>query len=238
MNILELSKGKNTNTQIDDFTSKKRKKKLIIILSIVVGVLLLLLIARLVYAYIMYKIYAKPMVSNDKLVYVFDDETGTLYDASIDNVDYKMAASVGNFPYWNGGLVSTQIFDNTIIDQDNKLVNEIELNLTYSVELDGTVTYYVDVSKIKTNIKGNEIEAIPEKSARIYFTSSLKYIEGNGTVGIGNDVRDLTDSEIREFFEENKASIKDYLEKMWDFFGKDNFKKQDKVVKQKDRNRR
>ena len=225
MNILGLSKGKTTNTRGDDSTSKKRKKKLIIILSIVVGVLLLLLIARLVYAYIMYNKYAKPMVSNDKLVYVSDNETGTLYDASIDDVDYKMAASVGIFPYWNGGLVSTQILDNTIIDQDNKLVNEIELNLTYNVELNGTVTYFVDVSKMKINEKDNEIEVIPEKSARVFFTPELEYIEGNGTVGIGNDVRDLTDSEIREFFEENKASIKDYLEKMWDFFGKDNFKK-------------
>jgi len=238
MNILELSKEKTTNTRVNDSTSKKRKKKLIIILSIVVGVLLLLLIARLVYAYIMYNKYAKPMVSNDKLVYVFDDETGTLYDASIDDADYKMAASVGSFPYWNGGLVSTQIFDSTIIDQDNKLANEIELNLTYNVELNGTVTYYVDISKMKANVKGNEIEAIPEKSARVFFTPELEYIEGQGTVGSGNDVRDLTDSEIREFFEENKSSIKDYLEKMWDFFGKDNFKKQDKVVKQKDRKRR
>lgn len=238
MNILELSKGNNTSIQIDDFTSKKRKKKLIIILSIIVGVLLLLLIIRLVYAYIMYKIYAKPMVSNDKLVYVMDDETGTLYDASIDNADYKMAASVGKFPYWNGGLVSTQILDNTVIDHDNKLANEIELNLTYSVKLDGTVTYFVDVSKMKLNEKVNEIEVIPVKSARIYFTPALEFIEGKGTVGIGNDVRDLTDSEVKEFFEENKSSVKDYLEKMWDFFGKDNFKKQDKAVKQKDRNHR
>ena len=233
-----MKKEKTTNTRVNDSTSKKRKKKLIIILSIVVGVLLLLLIARLVYAYIMYNKYAKPMISNDRLTAVFGDETGAMYQASVDDADYKMAASVGNFPFWNGGLVSTQIFDSTIIDQDNKLANEIELNLTYNVELNGTVTYYVDISKMKANVKGNEIEAIPEKSARVFFTPELEYIEGQGTVGSGNDVRDLTDSEIREFFEENKSSIKDYLEKMWDFFGKDNFKKQDKVVKQKDRKRR
>lgn len=174
----------------------------------------------------MYNSYVKPFISNERLSFDSDSEDGKMYSHISDDLTYAFSVSVGKFPYSNNkGFFSAQLVDGTGYDESDNLITDHTLNLTYNLHFDGTVYYDVCITEYGSGEKENK-----KRNSQIWFTPDMEYVEGYCIDDIeGKDYKNT--DEVREIFEKYKSEIKEHLEMLWDFFGKDNFKSQDKIIR-------
>ena len=226
MNISDISQS--DTVKADKPTKKKIKKKKIIIITLIA----ILTVAAVwftcygIYCLKMYNRYVKPFISNEHLSLDSDSEDGKMYTHFSDDLTYVFSATVGIFPYSNNkGFFSAQLLDGEGYDESDNRITDHTLNLTYSLQFDGTVYYDVYITEYGSGEKKDR-----SRCSQIWFTPDMEYVEGYCIDDIeGKDYKNT--DEVKEVFEKYKNEIKKHLEMLWDFFGKENFKSQDKIVR-------
>ena len=197
----------SNNDEIVIDKEKTNKKKMILIFSLIILLAAIIVSVIFVIDYLhkrsLYNKYAKPLIEyNDMLTKDLKSET-EFYTSDehpeLPNV-YAVSVSDAN-QYVDSGVVLAQVLDPTYFDMKTaKPITKRTYNLHYQVYPDDTAIYYITIK--------DEDKDEYNSTHTIWFTPDMEYIKG-------------ADKEL--YFDANKADIKDRLDKLFDFFGKDNF---------------
>lgn len=220
MNINELSDS-TASVTIADIKKQKSKKFKIMIGSVIV----ILLVAVLIIGYYLhhsqnYKKYVDGIISNDKLELDVDEGGTKLYNYSDPISGIKYVTTHNSVDK----RIQTQALQSVTVDEKLELINNHFLNLiyNYSYESGGEPVYTVNIH-----------ELVPPKNSEDLYDVSV-YVGARITpklelIGCSGDKDDgkteLTDAEAREVFEKYREEIAELLQKMYDFFGEEHFKK-------------
>ncbi len=190
----------SNNDEIVIDKEKTNKKKLILIISSIILLAAIIFSVIFVIDYLhkrsLYDKYAKPFAENEMLTKANDN--GYYDTRDHPELPQSYGASISELDEFDKyGIALVQVLDPTYYDEKTaKPITKRTYNLCYQVYPDETSEFYVIIHD----------EGKDDKT--IWFTPDMEYIKG-------------ADKEL--YFDANKADIKDRLDKLFDFFGKDNF---------------
>lgn len=220
------------SSSVIDLSKKKRfkvtKGKIILLIVIILAVVSVPLCKYLKIYFKYSKLknrYVEPIISNKKMQRTFDDEDATMYAYSPEGEPYTFSITQSKYPY-DISVLMTQVVDSTVFGYHNDLQNSIEYNLIYELTLDGDVSYSIRIDELHQLSTG---EVDTARSTNVYFTPEFEFIEGTSYDRENKKMR--SQQEIKSYYQAHLSDVKNRVEKMWNFFGKSNFKPQGKIVK-------
>lgn len=225
MNINELS---DMSAKIDTKGSeeiKKSKAK-----KIIIAVILLLLIAGIAFlGYFIYckqneKKYADPFIDNPKLALLSNsnEDINDLYSFNDTQEPIIYTATKGSFPKYEPFLIQAQATQGTVVSETNELKSTYTISVIYQLTFQREPGFLVWVDEIEPSKEMNAISE-PTVTSNIRITSDGEFISGE-VIKISDESK-YSQEDTKAFFEKYKDEIKKMQQKLYGFFGEDNFVK-------------
>ena len=187
---------------------RKKKHKLIKILVIIVIVVALLFLAYYLFWKHQEKKYADPLKANDKLLEASYGDNGYVCEEG----GYTYQVGYFDFPKWDWAL-NVSVFNDTVVDENWNLLTDTRVNLDVHIDILGKVKYYVQIAELTGDASG-----IQDDNFGAYYIDS----DGNMLECLGEDDNKPFNNMADNYYEKHKAEVIDMLNKLYDFFGKDN----------------
>ena len=188
---------------------RKKKHKLIKILVIIVIVAALLFLAYYLFWKHQENKYADPLFSNPKLI-SSDGDDYKYSSYHTDELTYQVCYF--DFPKWDWALYASVLTD-TVVDENWNLLTNTRIDVEARIDILGNVEYTVNIAELIGNAGG-----VKNDNYGAYHIDS----DGNMLECLGEDDNEPFNNMADNYYEKHKAEVVDMLNKLYDFFGKDN----------------
>lgn len=219
MNINDISQDKEIKDTSATKEKSNKKRKLIIILVLS----LFMLSAVFITVIVLYKNssanadkedlkekYVEPIIKNEKLQLVYDGNDYKIYSCNdmVSLVTFSCTVIGEAPPEGEEGLIQIQALQAQSVNNIGK-DDAYTLNVIYKLFKDGNVEYHAMIDSTSLN-------------SDLFFNTKMEYVKGY--VHDMKTEKNLDDEKASELFNKHKDEIKDMVNTMYDFYGRENFK--------------
>ncbi len=219
MNINDISSNESQIKVKKRLSMSGRKKMIILGAVIILVVIAAILLIKFINGKMMYNKYAKGLVSNKGLHLVESRNMWEIYRDDASRVLYGFSVGACSFPYFNDTIVNANIVDSVGYDDNDKLITKSRISINYNVYRDKRIEYTVDIDELSPNGAGNSTASM---SGSFKVTKDLEVISAKGS----NENVPVSEESAKAMFEKHRDEVRDRMDKLFQFFGEENFYKQ------------